>query len=222
MSGPLRHIGPILSGFTVFGSQICSQMSRLAGRSAARRFWTSGFLRPHTARSGQTPRPAKIGRKWSCRRCRWRSSCRHGCRQHCRQIEGCGASPPARHKRRQVEVEKSLAGARPKGVIIEHSPVRSTRIEEADLRTTGQGQRRCCRACLARPCTSSSCSPIGVLTAAYPARAKRARLSVQIPPNLHPKQQVNRLQLHQNPKREPSQVTCHGSLGSRAQNVLPA
>src|ERR1700751_2839045 len=31
MSGPLRHIAPILSGFTVFGSQICSQMSRLAG-----------------------------------------------------------------------------------------------------------------------------------------------------------------------------------------------
>ena len=44
--GRLRHIPPILGGFTVFCSQICSQMSRLAGRSAARRFWTSGFLRP--------------------------------------------------------------------------------------------------------------------------------------------------------------------------------
>jgi hypothetical protein len=44
----LRHIAPILGGFAVFCSQICSKMSRLASRSAARRFWTSGFLRtPH-------------------------------------------------------------------------------------------------------------------------------------------------------------------------------
>jgi hypothetical protein len=46
VSGPLRHIAPILGGFTAFCSQICSQMSRLAGRSAARRFWTSGFPKP--------------------------------------------------------------------------------------------------------------------------------------------------------------------------------
>jgi hypothetical protein len=43
VSGPLRRIAPVLGGSTVFCSQICSQMSRVAGRSAARRFWTSGF-----------------------------------------------------------------------------------------------------------------------------------------------------------------------------------
>jgi hypothetical protein len=38
LSGRLHDIAPIPAGFAV----CCSHMSRLAGRSAAGRFWTSG------------------------------------------------------------------------------------------------------------------------------------------------------------------------------------